>query len=164
LGVELMNSEKERREHNLVARMLQEQFQEFCHHVAMDEQPSLMRLRNVQHLYSRLEGLLHTIDVDADLIEALHPTPAVGGYPREHALKWIEAEEPFDRGIYAAPVGWVGYDGAEFCVAIRSGLVQANTLTLYSGAGIVAGSTPEEEWDEIETKMQNFLSVLTQND
>jgi menaquinone-specific isochorismate synthase len=98
--------------------------------------------------------------LDADLIAALHPTPAVGGLPRGAALRWIAKHEPFDRGIYAAPVGWIGLDGAEFCVALRSGLVRGNELALYNGAGIVRGSDPGEEWQEIETKMQNFLSVL----
>ena len=73
---------------------------------------------------------------------------------------YILEEELFDRGIYASPVGWIGYDAAEFCVAIRSGLVRGNTVALYNGAGIVAGSVPEEEWNELENKMANFRHIL----
>ena len=160
LGEALLNSPKDRREQQFVTDMLREHFRRFCYSVEVEPQPHLMRLRNCQHLCTRIEGLLNDAESDAALLEALHPTPAVGGCPRERALKWIEAEEPFDRGIYASPTGWVGYDSAEFCVAIRSGLVQGNTLALYSGAGIVTGSTPKDEWAEIENKMANFLHVL----
>lgn len=163
LGRDLMDSAKERREHAYVLKMLQENLTPFCRKLEVDKEPSLMRLRNVQHLWTRIEGILDDVRADAALLETLHPTPAVGGVPRAAALKWIEAEEPFDRGIFAAPVGWIGYDASEFCVAIRSGLVQGNTLALYSGAGIVAGSVPDEEWAEIETKMANFVEAITQN-
>jgi menaquinone-specific isochorismate synthase len=164
LGLELLNSAKERREHAFVVNMLEQNLGRFCSHTVLENGPSLMRLRNVQHLWTRIEGVLDDVHADADLIETLHPTPAVGGAPRERALSWLAREEPFDRGIFAGPVGWVGYDAAEFCVAIRSGLVQGQTLAVYTGAGIVAGSVPEEEWDEIECKMGNFLEILTNED
>jgi len=160
LGQALLDSDKDRREHRFVVQTLEEHFQHFCRHLLTPPDPSLMRLRNCQHLYTPLEGLLRHTCADATLLQALHPTPAVGGCPRDPALRWIEAEEPFDRGIYAAPVGWVGHDAAEFCVAIRSGLIRGNQLALYTGAGIVPGSTPQEEWDEIENKMTIFLDAL----
>ena len=72
----------------------------------------------------------------------------------------IEKIEPFERGWYAGPVGWVGHDAAEFAVGIRSGLVENNQLSLFSGAGIVQGSKPEEEWQEIENKISNYLQIL----
>ncbi len=160
LGERLLGSEKDRREHDFVVRMLKKNFKKICRHVSLEEAPSLMLLRNCQHLRTKIEGVLEDTEVDAELIRALHPTPAVGGVPRRTALKWLEENEPFDRGIYASPVGWVGFDAAEFCVAIRSGLIQGNTAALYTGAGIVAGSTPEEEWAEIEYKMKNFVHAL----
>jgi menaquinone-specific isochorismate synthase len=99
-----------------------------------------------------------------DLLRALHPTPAVAGTPTDVALARIAATEPFDRGWYAGPVGWVSADAAEFAVAIRSGLVLqrngASALHLYSGAGIVAGSDPDAEWDEIEDKVVDFARAL----
>ncbi|HNR31467.1 MAG TPA: isochorismate synthase [Candidatus Hydrogenedentes bacterium] len=160
LGEVLLTDDKSRREHAYVVKMLRKTFKGLCRSVRFDEKPSLLRLRNVQHLKARIEGLIEGPEDDAALIRALHPTPAVGGTPRAAALRWIEEYEPFDRGIYASPVGWVAAVGAEFCVGIRSGLVQGNTLALYNGAGIVAGSDPAEEWMELEHKMGNFLKVL----
>ena len=94
-------------------------------------------------------------------MQALHPSP---GGRRSHKQGDHLEHEPFDRGWYAGPVGWVGPESGEFAVAIRSGLVRGNTLSLYSGAGIVDGSTPDGEWSEIETKLSNALSALTGND
>jgi len=160
LAEALLASAKEMREHRFVLDRLKENFDGFCRHVTVQEHPSVMRQWSCQHLYSRIEGILRDGIGDADLIAALHPTPALGGAPRAAALEWIAREEPFDRGIYGAPVGWVGFDAAEFCVAIRSGLVQGDELALYTGAGIVEGSKPEDEWNEIDTKMESFLRVL----
>jgi len=160
LGEALLTDEKSRREHAYVVNMLRETLTRHCRHLSIEASPSLLRLRNVQHLKVRVEGLLAGPEDDMALIRALHPTPAVGGAPRAAALKWLEEHEPFDRGIYASPVGWVSADGAEFCVAIRSGLVLGDTLALYNGAGIVAGSDPAEEWAELEYKMDNLLRVL----
>ena len=163
LGEALFNSDKELREHRFVVRTLREHFQRLCRHTEEEERPSLLRLRNCQHLYTRMSGILSEAESDSDatLIETLHPTPAVGGLPSVSACAWLKEYEPFDRGIYAAPVGWVGYDSAGFCVAIRSGLVNGKELSLYCGAGIVPGSRPDEEWDEIEHKMGNFLQILS---
>lgn len=160
LGEELLSDDKELREHRFVVRMLRENFTRFCSSMSYDLAPSLMQLRNVQHLYSYIEGILKVHGGDAALIEAFHPTPAVGGVPRHKALSWLAANEPFDRGVYAAPVGWVGFDDAEFCVGIRSGLIEGNTLALYAGAGIVPGSSATAEWEEIESKMSSFLEAL----
>lgn len=159
-GEELMKTPRLRREQQFVVDMVKGRFESLCYHVNVEPEPRVLRLSNCQHLCTRIEGLLNDTFADASLIETLHPTPATGGTPRDKALRYIEAEEPFDRGIYASPTGWVGYDGAEFCVAIRSGLVLGNTLALYTGAGVLAGSAAQEEWDEIETKMANFLMVL----
>lgn len=164
LGEELLNDEKSRREHRYVVSMLHETISRLCRNVHSGDEPSLLRLRNCQHLYLPVDGFLSEPWDDAALIAALHPTPAVGGTPRDRALRWISDNELFDRGIYASPVGWVGPDSAEFCVAIRSGLVQKDRLVLYNGAGIVTGSDPDEEWAELENKMENFLQVLSGHD
>src|SRR5690606_32703666 len=132
----------------------------FCTELQVEEEPGVMRLRNCQHLHTRVEGVLKANEADAPLIEELHPTAAVGGWPRDKALAWLAEHEPFDRGVYAAPTGWIGFDAAEFAVAIRSGLVRDDELTLYSGAGIVPGSDAAEEWDEIENKLAGFLRIL----
>ena len=98
---------------------------------------------------------------DGEIIHKLHPTPAVGGYPKKQALEAIEEIEPFERGWYAAPVGWVGYDRAEFAVAIRSSLIVKNKVALFAGAGIVSGSQPEAEWEELENKIRNFRQIFS---
>lgn len=157
---ELIESEKEQREHQFVVQNLLSHLDKLCRHMCPLPQPGIMKLNRIQHLYTPMEGLLHPGTDDVKLLQTLHPTPAVGGTPREVALNWLQENEPFDRGLYAAPVGWVSHDAAEFCVAIRSGLVQGNTLSVYSGAGIVPGSIPEEEWNEIENKISNFLEAL----
>ena len=160
LGEALLHNDKELREHGFVRDSIRAAFQALCREVREDKDLSLVRLRDCQHLVCRFEGLLDDANSDADVLRALHPTPAVGGYPTPPAMAWIAKAEPFDRGWYAGPVGWVGYDSSEFAVAIRSARVDANTLSLYAGAGIVPGSDPDQEWAEIENKMGLFLNVL----
>ena len=122
-----------------------------------------MKLSKLQHLLMKFSGLLKEKTQDSDILESIHPTPAVGGVPSEKASAEIENIENFDRGWYAGPVGWIGKDEAEFAVAIRSGLVFENELYLYSGAGIVEGSNPENEWEEIENKIAGFMNALDEN-
>ena len=114
----------------------------------------------MQHLVARLEGVLRQGVDDGAILAAIHPTAAVAGFPRQLSVERIEQLEPFDRGWYAGPVGWIGRDRAEFAVSIRSGLIINNVIDLYSGAGIVEGSTPDSEWKEIENKIANFLKAL----
>ena len=164
LGAELLHSDKEVREHGFVMDCIRDALDGRCQDVRCDEGLSLVKLPNCQHLVWRCEGRLAEGLCDAELVHALHPTPAVGGHPTEAARAWIRASEPFARGWYAGPVGWVGYDGSEFAIGIRSGLTAGRELRLYTGAGIVSGATPDQEWDEIETKMDGLLNALTCND
>jgi menaquinone-specific isochorismate synthase len=160
LGEELLLSEKDQREHEYVRQSVKEALDPLCTALHMDDQPAEMRLRRGRHLVSGLRGSLREHVGDEALLRALHPTPAVGGYPRTDAMPAIRHLEPFDRGWYAGPVGWAGRDDAEFAVGIRSGLVEGKRLSLYSGAGIVRGSNPEAEWSEIEHKISDFIKVL----
>lgn len=160
LAQELLASDKDLREHRFVLDTIRELFDKQCSAVRAEGTPEVLKLRHCQHLLTKVQGVLKDNLADGVLLRNLHPTPAVGGVPRGKALELIDALEPFERGWWAAPVGWVGYDAAEFAVAIRSGLVFDNTLALYSGAGIVPGSSPEEEWGEIEYKMNNFLNII----
>lgn len=160
LGRALLDSAKDRREHAMVVEALRGHFARLCSEMRVDDTPSLLELRHCRHLATRFEGLLCDGVTDADILATLHPTPAVGGTPTNRALAFIDREEPFDRGVYAGPVGWVSAIGAEFCVGIRSGQVRGNELAVYNGAGIVPGSDQDEEWNEIETKMENFLRAV----
>ncbi len=157
---ELFRSAKEHREHEFVRISLQEEIASLAAYVTMDTVPSIMRLASERHLVSRLRAIMRERVTSLEVLEALHPSPAVGGYPSENALDLIREQEPFDRGWYAGPVGWVGVNEAEFAVAIRSGLVSGSTLRLYSGAGIVRESTPVDEWNEVEHKIGDLARVL----
>ena len=157
---ELMQSPKDRREHAFVEDAIRDRLQSLCTSVEVDEETSEMELERGRHLHSQVRGTLRPTATSLDVLAALHPTPAVGGVPHRRALTAIRRKEPFDRGWYAGPVGWIGTDEAEFAVAIRAGLVRGDAIDLFSGAGLVAGSEPDAEWDEIEQKIGDFAAVL----
>lgn len=156
----LLGSDKDRREHGYVQEGIRESLANLCEELEVEEEASEMKLASRRHLVSSVRGTLREGVSDADLLGALSPTPAVGGYPKELAKRFLRETEPFDRGFYAGPVGWIGADAAEFAVGIRSGLVEGRRLSLYSGAGVVEGSTAEAEWREIEQKMSDFAKIL----
>jgi len=160
LAQELLRSEKDLREYRYVADSVQETLGYLCQSAESVDDLSLLKLATVQHLITHFKGKLAPDISDADILAAIHPTPAVGGYPVDRAVRKIDELEPFDRGWYAGPVGWVGSDAAEFAVAIRSGLVTGDKLHLFSGAGIVKGSSVKNEWQEIENKLSGFTKVF----
>lgn len=157
---DLVYSEKDQREHQFVVDAVQAGLSGICTKVEKDKIASVLSLQNGHHLVTEFHGELKEGVEDAQILELLHPTPAVGGVPKEQALRIIRTIEPFSRGWYAGPIGFVGLNQTEFVVAIRSALVRNNVLTVYAGAGIVAGSDPASEWDEVENKISNFLKVL----
>jgi len=161
LESELMASVKERNEHQLVTDSITTTLKGFCQTVSWSEKPEILKLHFVQHLRTVITGVLNDPVSDADLLLALHPTPAVGGCPKVEAARHINELEPFDRGWYTAPIGWAMKDEVEFAVAIRCALVEGSRLSLFSGAGIMPESDPEQEWREIESKIGNFLRILT---
>ncbi len=159
LGQELLDSDKEQREHAHVSRSIRAVLRGLCERVE-DGTPRLSRLGHVQHLLTPLRATLLPSSGDADLLQGLHPTPAVGGVPRGEALESIRALEPFDRGWYTGPIGWIGRDAAEFSVAIRCALVRGDCVSAFTGNGIVPGSDADEEWQELESKLADFRGVL----
>lgn len=161
LGQELLTEDKERREQELVRKELIRQLHLLSDQLEAQETPVLLKLERKQHLLSRITATLRAGVSDADILKALHPTPAVGGSPRANALRELARLEPFSRGWYAAPVGVIGEHHTEFSVAIRSGLVVDRKVNIYSGAGIVAGSNPTAEWQEIENKIVDFVTVTS---
>jgi menaquinone-specific isochorismate synthase len=160
LGRELLSSEKDRREHAYVVEGIQRSIEPVCGLLTGGPEPAVLKLSRCQHLITPFKGRLRKGITDSELLEMLHPTPAVGGYPRKPAMEDIARLEPFDRGWYAGPVGWIAKDAAQFVVGIRSGLTQGNRLHLFSGAGIVEGSVAENEWEEIENKISDFLALF----
>ncbi|KTG10243.1 isochorismate synthase [Haloprofundus marisrubri] len=155
----LLESEKLQHEQQLVADTICEQLEQFGDVTARDKR--IRKLSNIQHLQTPISA---TLDGDAhvlSLVEALHPTPAVGGLPLEAALETIRETESFDRGWYASPVGWFDADGnGEFAVGIRSGVAGGKQATLFAGNGIVGDSDPEAEWDELQPKVRPILDEL----
>lgn len=119
------------------------------------------KFTNIQHLRTPITATLSGDEHVLDVVEALHPTPAVGGLPPERAQNVIRETESFDRGWYASPVGWFDAAGdGEFVVGIRSAVAGGSRATLYAGNGIVADSDPEEEWAELGPKLSPVLSAL----
>jgi menaquinone-specific isochorismate synthase len=160
LREDLLHSAKDLSEHTYVSQGIRDALEPLCEELEIEDRVSEMMLARGRHLRSKVRGTLEDGVTDAALLDAMHPTPAVGGHPRNEALEQIHALEPFDRGWYAGPVGWIGAEGSEFAVGIRSGLVRGSTLALFSGAGIVAGSVPDEEWAEIEQKIGDFTGMF----
>jgi len=160
LATELTASDKDRDEHGFVVRGIKEALTELCEDLDPEASPTTLRLNSIQHLQTRFRGRLKSGVGDATILPALHPTPAVGGYPREQALQYLRQFESFDRGWYAGPIGWINKSSAEFAVGIRSALVHDNYIDLFAGAGIVGGSTSDAEWDEIESKISPYLRLF----
>lgn len=161
LGEELLHDNKNLQEHDFVVQMIREAVESCCDQVQIPSEPVIYPLRNLQHLYTPVQAKLRVGYTILEVVEKLHPTPALNGYPRQEALSYIREHEPFDRGWYASPVGWFDYkDNGEFAVAIRSGLVKRNKTVLYSGCGIVEDSMPEAEYEETAIKFLPMLNAL----
>ena len=156
----LLSSEKDQREHGFVRNSILKAMEDLCSTMKIDPKPSLLDLNMGRHLKSKFWGILRNESSDIDILSNIHPTSAVGGYPTEAALDSIQEVEPFDRGWYSGPVGWIGKNASEFAVAIRSALSSKESISLFSGAGIVEGSTPKGEWLEVEQKISDFIKVL----
>ena len=161
LGESLLASAKDRREHELVVERVREALTSCSTTLRIDAEPRLLRLAYVQHLATRVQAEMRTGVTDIDLVRLLHPTPAVAGAPVAAAIEALRALEPFDRGLYAGPVGVVSRDGAEIAVAIRSARIDGDRLTAYAGAGIVDGSDPADEWRETGHKLLAFERLAT---
>lgn len=160
LAKELLDSDKEKREHDFVADALEEQLQPLCASLDVEHTKGLLKLKEGQHLISHLSGVLKDETTDEILVDILHPTPAVGGTPLNEALAAIERSESFKRGWYAGALGTVGRYVSDFSVALRCGLFRRNRMSLFSGVGVVNGSIPEDEWNEVESKIVNFLDIV----
>lgn len=161
LGRQLLANPKERHEHALVVEAVQESLQPLVSHLAIAAQPSLLKLSNIQHLQTEISGHLNGQPGILPVVAALHPTPALGGRPRALALQLLEQTEPVARGWYGAPLGWLDPDlNGMFAVAIRSAVSVGREALLYAGAGIVADSVPEKEWQETQLKFKPLMEAL----
>ncbi|MBW4634958.1 MAG: isochorismate synthase [Iphinoe sp. HA4291-MV1] len=156
----LLNSEKERHEHSLVIDFITQRLSQ----LGLSPQvlaPRLRQLSNIQHLWTPISAVVPTHVHPLKIVAQLHPTPAVAGTSQEIACREIRRYESFERGLYAAPLGWVDLEGnCEFIVGIRSALIDGDRARLYAGVGIVAGSDPDKELAEVQLKLQALLKAL----
>ena len=161
LAQELLNSAKNQHEHALVVESIRRRLAPLTSNLTIPDEPDILQLGYIQHLHTPIRATLKTADGVLPILQNLHPTPALGGQPRELAMPFISQAEPVPRGWYGAPVGWLDHnlDGA-FGVAIRSAITQDRRVWLYAGAGIVADSDPQAEWDETALKFRPMLNAL----
>ncbi len=160
LAAQLAESAKDRSEHAVVRDALAERLGEVCDVVDAPSEPVLLTLSHVHHLHTAVRAHLKEGYSLLDVVGLLHPTPAVGGTPREAALEFIREYEPVDRGWYAAPIGWVGRECGEFAVALRSAVIDGSEASLFAGCGIVGSSDPELEYAESVLKLQLMRAAI----
>ncbi|MEL7233810.1 MAG: isochorismate synthase, partial [Chloroflexota bacterium] len=161
MGQQILNDPKERFEHDVVVQGMRQQLANYVDELHADDAPGLLKLGNVQHLHTPVSGTLNADYGVLPLVEALHPTPALGGQPRDIADGLITELEPITRGWYAAPIGWIDHEmNGHFGVGIRAAVSRKGTVWCYAGGGIVADSEPEREWRETELKFRPMLNAV----
>ncbi|MCA0984481.1 isochorismate synthase [Halobacillus yeomjeoni] len=161
LGQELLEDPKNLQEHQFVVDMIRGAVEACCTNVDIPASPVLYPLRNLQHLYTPVTATLDEGYSLLDVIERLHPTPALGGLPQKASVDYIRENETMNRGWYAGPIGWFdSSNNGEFAVAIRSALIKNDSASLFAGCGVVEDSEPEAEYEETAVKLKPMLSVL----
>lgn len=161
LARELLASGKDRAEQRMVVEDVVERLAPLAGAIRIQEEPHVLSLARIQHLETEIRARTGPGRHVLELVEALHPTPAVCGLPRDEALTFLREEEPFERGWYAGPVGWFDGDGdGVFAPALRSAVARDRSWRLFAGAGIVEGSRPEAEWEETRIKFEPVLGAL----
>lgn len=161
LGSKLLSDPKNLAEHRVVVDVIRSALAETCERLEAAGSPTLLKMRNVQHLHTPVKGTLKSPCSVLHLVARLHPTPAVGGHPKERALELIREIEGMDRGWYAGPIGWMDPAGeGEFAVALRSALLAGNEAVLFAGCGILGDSDPQAELEESALKMRPVIQAL----
>ena len=161
----LFNDPKNREEHDYVVQMIKKSIEKYCENINIPDEPVVFPLRNLQHLYTPVTARLKKEYTVFDIVKKLHPTPALGGVPRDKALAFIRENELLDRGWYGAPIGWLDSQAnSEFAVALRSGLVQNDEVSLFAGCGVMRDSDPEMEYEETNVKFLPMLTILEDTD
>lgn len=161
LALLLSASKKNKKEHDIVIEHLRENLQNYLFNIEIDETPLIKRLKNIQHLQTKISGRLKDNLKNFQIIKSIFPTPAICGIPTRQSLDELKTLEGFDRGLYSGIVGSFNLFGeAEFYVAIRSALISENKLIAFAGCGIVEESNPEEEFIETELKLQPITSLF----
>ena len=160
----LLASEKDATEHRIALQDMVARLDSVAYDVTAQAEPHVLTLARIQHLETDIRARLTEGTSALSVLEALHPTPAVCGLPRDAALEFLEREEPFERGWYAGPVGWFDVEGnGVLAPALRCAVVQDRRWRLFAGAGIVAGSDPSLEWEETTMKFEPVLRALAES-
>ena len=161
LARRLLDSDKNRREHELTVRSVEGPLGNVCSRLDRSPGPTIRELANLRHLATGFTGVLASGLSAFEVLERLHPTAAVGGVPRRGAMEAIGSLERIDRGRYAGPVGWFDSAGdGEWAIALRCAQLKDTGARLFAGAGIVAGSLPEEELAETRLKLRAMTNAL----
>lgn len=160
LAQQLLDDAKNSRENQMVREHIVNKLGPLSHHIGADENPKIFKLNHIQHLHRSIKAELKSDINDFQLLQALHPTPAVGGLPRTLAMNFIRQQEGYIRGWYAGACGYLNKYESEFSVAIRSALIEPKCINLFAGAGILMGSDPKQEWQELENKLATIISIL----
>lgn len=161
LALRLLESEKDRVEHAISVRDMVERLRPRVEELGWDSEPHVLTLSRIQHLETRIQATMADGEHVLSALEALHPTPAVCGLPRDAALRFLRVEEPFVRGWYAGPVGWFDAAGdGVFAPALRCAVARGSRWRLFAGAGIVEASIPSLEWEETRIKFLPALRAL----
>ncbi|MDG6894716.1 isochorismate synthase [Volucribacter amazonae] len=158
----LLQDQKNQYENQLVVDGICQHLAPYAQHIEVQDK-TLVPLRNVQHLCRKIQVTLKPECHDAHCLQAIHPTPAVSGLPQQPAVEFIKNCENFHRTWYAGCLGVMQPQQAEFCVTIRSAFVEHNKIRVFAGAGIVEGSNPLLEWQEIERKAKGLISLFNQS-
>lgn len=155
-----LNDDKNLKEHHFVVKSILSDIKPYVEAITFNKKPQILTNDHLYHLYTKIEGrLLQNSYIG--LLDNLHPTPALGGYPKEEAISYIENNEFGTRGLYGAPVGYIDmYDNCEFIVAIRSMLIKKNQATLFAGCGIVQNSDADSEVEETAVKFNPMMKAL----
>jgi menaquinone-specific isochorismate synthase len=162
IATALIESPKNRAEHRFAIDSLVTSLEEFCVEINVDAEPFSMALPNLWHLASDVKAVLNSNSSSLQIVNALHPSAAVAGTPRDKALEVIEEIENIDRGRYAGPVGWLGADGdGVWAIGLRGAQLKDETLTAFAGCGIVAGSDAQAELEEAILKFKPIVDALS---
>jgi len=159
----LTENNKLLKEHNFISQSIYQSLDPLCHTLKMPISPFLMKLHNLYHLETPVQGKLMDKHDLFDCIKALHPTPAVAGIPTQQAKQWLLDNENYHRGWYTGAFGWIDANmNGDISVMLRCALIDTDKqeINLFSGAGLVAESDPDSEWQETELKMQTIMEML----
>lgn len=160
----LLNDGKNLREHNYVMKYLIGIFSETCTSVSITENPSILSLDHVQHLYTPVTGEISAGITLHELRSMIHPTPALAGTPKDKAMELIRETEGYNRGLYGGTFGYTDSNGnGSYSVAIRSGVFSGRRGYVFAGCGIVSDSNPKEEYDEVDMKLRTIYIALDGN-